>query len=385
MRIAIITYHFPESTIPLAKHLVSDNCTVDYYYIFRYKSSKNIPGFDISNANLYFGLNKLSYEDAPETFKYIDKCRININVIYLPPKLNIFLIRKIFLSFIIFKINIKKYDLINIVGQEKLLIPFHEKLNCLKKIHTLHEVTDHFNNKNLDNPLIEYLLKNKIKIIVHSENSFKKICCYAKCNRSLIFIIPFGLFETYLKYEPVYLIPSSIKFILFFGYIHPYKGLDILSDAINLLQDNLTDIKFVIAGSGHIAELEYLKKNEKCIVINRHLTNNELVGLNKTAQFIVCPYKSASQSGIIMTTFLFGKPIIASNVGAFSEVITDGVNGMLVNPNSPVELAAAITKLITEKELVNGLQLGVHNFSKLQKYNWPDIAQKTKQVYFSDN
>ena len=166
--------------------------------------------------------------------------------------------------------------------------------------------------------------------------------------------------------------------------MHAYKGLDILLASIKLLSKNNIGIKFVIAGSGNIAELNDLKNNEHCIVINRHLTNNELVGLNKNAQFVVCPYKSASQSGIIMTSFLFGRPIIASNVGAFSEVIEDGVNGILVKPNSPVELETAIKTLFNNNKILEKMQLEVNSFSKKKSYNWLNIARKTKEVYLMD-
>jgi glycosyltransferase involved in cell wall biosynthesis len=379
LRIALISYHHPESTIPLAKNLSSEDTNVDYYYILEYNSSKNIPGFDISNTILHFGLNKLSFKNAPETFRYMGNNKFNIFIIYTPPKINIRVIKNVFLSIILFQINSRKYDLINFVGQQKLLILFHEKLSCSKKIHTLHEVTDHFNNKNLNNPLLDYLFKNKIKIIVHSEESLKKICHYENCDKSMVFKIPFGLFETYLNYEPLNLIPPTVKYILFFGFIRSYKGLDILLASIKLLKN--IDVKFVIAGSGYIDELEDFKRNDQCIVINRLITNNELVGLIKGAQFIICPYKSASQSGIIMTTFLFGRPIIASDVGAFSEVIIDGANGILVNPNSPTELANAIKALSEDKELYKRMQKEVYELNNKLEFNWHEIAHKTKEVY----
>ena len=382
--LAIITYHFPESTLPLAKNLAKTGIKVDYYFILRYKSSKNIPGFDIRNAKLHIGINKLTPVDAPETFAYLGNASVNIFIIYYPPKPNIGLIKNLFALMIFYKINAKNYQFINIVGQDPLLIDFHIRLRNIKRAHTLHEVNDHYQNQNLKNPLLEYLFKEKIKIIVHSKESFNKICLYEASDHTIIFEIPFGLFETYLNYKPEYLIDKKIRYVLFFGYIHAYKGLDTLLASINLLSKDNIGIKFVIAGSGNIAELNDFKNNKNCIVINRHLTNNELVGLNKNAQFIVCPYKSASQSGIIMTSFLFGRPIIASNVGAFSEVIEDGVNGILVKPNSPVELEVAIKTLYNNGEILEKMQLEVDSFSKKTTYNWHNIAHKTKEVYLMD-
>lgn len=384
LRLAIITFHFPESTLPLAKNLAQTGCEVDYYFILRYKASKNIPGFNISNSSLHIGINKLNKKDAPETFAYLANAAVNIFILYYPPKPNFSLIKTLFAYIVFSRINSKNYHFVNIVGQDPLLIDFHTGIKNVKTAHTLHEVNDHYQNQKLDNPLLEYLFKKKIKIIVHSKESYNKICQYKNTDSSLIFDIPFGLFETYLQYKPEFLVDKKIKYVLFFGYIHAYKGLDILLAAINLLTPENSGIKFVIAGSGSSKELEELKKNRHCIVINRHLTNNELVGLNKNAQFVVCPYKSASQSGIIMTAFLFRRPIIASDVGAFSEVLENGVNGILVAPNSPVELENAITKLFNNDNILKYMQSQVDSFSTKAAYNWKSIAHKTKQVYLLD-
>ena len=384
LHLAIITYHFPESTLPLAKNLAETGCEVDYYFILRYKASKSIPGFDISNSKLHIGINKLTPVDAPETFAYLGNAAVNIFIIYYPPKPNMALIKNLFAQLVFTKINAKNYHFINVVGQDPLLINFHIGLKNVKRVHTLHEVNDHYQNLNLNNPLLEYLFKEKIKIIVHSKESYNKICLYKAAHHKIIFEIPFGLFETYLNYEPEYLIDKKTKYVLFFGYIHAYKGLDTLLASINLLSEDDIGIKFVIAGSGTSVELNDLKNNKHCIVINRHLTNNELVGLNKNAQFVVCPYKSASQSGIIMTSFLFGRPIIASNVGAFSEVIDDGINGILIKPNSPIELEIAIKTLCNDDEILKKMQSQVGVFSKKTAYNWHNIAYKTKEVYLMD-
>lgn len=382
MHIAIITYHFPESTLPLAKHLAATGCKVDYYFILRYNVSKDIPGFNISPAKLLVGINKLRAKDAPETFKYLGGESVNIFIIYYPPKPNFFLINFFFSLFIFSKIKAKNYQFINIIGQDPLLITFHTNLKDVKRAHTLHEVNDHYQNKKLDNPLLFYLFKEKIKIIVHSKESHTKICRYPHSTHQIIFQIPFGLFETYLNYSPENLVDNSIRYVLFFGYLLPYKGLDTLLAAIKLfIGKNNIGIKFVIAGSGNCKELNELRNHKECIVINRHISNNELVGLIKNAEFVVCPYKSASQSGIIMTSFLFGRPIIASNVGAFSEVIMDGVNGILVAPNSPVQLEMAISKLLDKHDILKEMQFAVNSFTKNTPYNWIDIAAKTKEVF----
>jgi glycosyltransferase involved in cell wall biosynthesis len=57
------------------------------------------------------------------------------------------------------------------------------------------------------------------------------------------------------------------------------------------------------------------------------------VSLIQHAKFLVCPYRDASQSGVLMTAMAIGKPVIATNVGAFPEYIQDGYNGLVAEPN----------------------------------------------------
>jgi len=111
------------------------------------------------------------------------------------------------------------------------------------------------------------------------------------------------------------------------------------------------------------------------------LSNEEIVDLNVNARFVVCPYTSASQSGIITTSFFYGKPIIASRVGAFDEFITDGINGLLVAPNDARELADSIARLINDPSLYSILCTGAYSFS--ETYDWKEIANETLNFYDS--
>ncbi|HEX6427231.1 MAG TPA: glycosyltransferase, partial [Niastella sp.] len=74
-------------------------------------------------------------------------------------------------------------------------------------------------------------------------------------------------------------------------------------------------------------------------LIDKHIPNDELATLIQQAKFIVCPYKDATQSGVLMTAFGLNTPVIATDVGSFPEFIKDNVNGLLVPPGDPEKLA----------------------------------------------
>ena len=134
------------------------------------------------------------------------------------------------------------------------------------------------------------------------------------------------------------------KHILFFGRILAYKGVDMLLDAIPAVLAKFPDEKFVIAGkplncSLNLQLVEQYKANIQ--LIPEHISTVELAGLIGNAKFIVCPYRDATQSGVLMTAYALGKVVVGSDVGAFPEYIHHDINGVLAKPD-PVSIANAI-------------------------------------------
>jgi glycosyltransferase involved in cell wall biosynthesis len=379
MKIAIISFNHPESTIALAKHLASEN-TVDYYFITSLKSVST-SAFEFTLAPKKMGIVKLEAEMAPEAFSYIGSANAKLHLIRLvEPFLKLSFLNNIIIKNVCSKIIKEKYDAINIIGQNDMLLKFHKDLLPFKNItHTLHEVASHYAGQTIGDNLISFLVTNDVKIIVHSDVSLKRMIERANGNNLRIKKINFGLFESYLNYDKNNIPHVDENILLFYGFIRPYKGLDVLSDALDKVKDKIKDFKVIIAGGGHDPILNKLKENPLCVVLNKHLSNQEIVDLNRRAKVVVCPYKSASQSGIILTTFLFGKPIIASRVGGFSEIIEDNVNGILVNPSNPEELSNAIISIFNSTDLYQKLVKGVESFKDLSTYNWQNIASETVQ------
>ncbi len=114
-----------------------------------------------------------------------------------------------------------------------------------------------------------------------------------------------------------------------------------------------------------------------CFVMNKILTNQEINSLNKMATAVIMPYKSASQTGIAPTSFMYGLPIIATKVGALPDVIHHEINGLLVEPENPQKLAEAILRLTNNPDLLNKLKRGVKLYGNGDVYDWRNIAKQT--------
>lgn len=141
------------------------------------------------------------------------------------------------------------------------------------------------------------------------------------------------------------------KYILFAGKISKYKGVEYLLEAMKKVHDTFPDIKLVVAGGGkyhfdisEYAALPYID------IRNRFIPDEELVALMNKTQFMVCPYTDATQSGVIMSSFTFGTPVIATRVGGLPEMLGNGKYGMLVKEKDTDALYQGICSLLSDEE-----------------------------------
>ena len=159
------------------------------------------------------------------------------------------------------------------------------------------------------------------------------------------------------------------RYMLFFGLVRAYKGLDLLLDAFAKVKDELKDLQLVVAGEFYEDEDKYLAQIEANGLKDRVVVKNEFVAdadLRKyfgVADLIVQPYRTATQSGVTQVAFHFEKPCLVTNVGGLGEIIHHGKMGYAVDPevdaiaNSMLDYyqndrQEAFTKyLVKEKEL----------------------------------
>lgn len=144
------------------------------------------------------------------------------------------------------------------------------------------------------------------------------------------------------------IVAPSNDYILFFGRLSIYKGLDILFDAIPYVIMQNPGIKILIAGkpeNGYKLPSSFFRKEVE--FISKYLEVADLMELIRKAKFIVCPYRDATQSGVLMTAMAMHKCVVATNVGSFPEYIQDDYNGLLSFPN-PIDLALNLNKALKD-------------------------------------
>jgi glycosyltransferase involved in cell wall biosynthesis len=123
------------------------------------------------------------------------------------------------------------------------------------------------------------------------------------------------------------------RYMLFFGLVRAYKGLDLLLDAFAKVKDDLKDLQLIVAGEFYEDEDQYwtqIKNNglaDRVIVRNEFVADADLRKYFGAADLIVQPYKTATQSGVTQVAFHFEKPCLVTNVGGLGEIIHDGKMG----------------------------------------------------------
>lgn len=153
------------------------------------------------------------------------------------------------------------------------------------------------------------------------------------------------------------------RWLLFFGLIRPYKGLDLLIDALAKVREH-DDVRLMIAGEVYgdeapiRAQIARLGLNDAVRFEPRYLANDEVPVWMAASDAVVLPYRHATQSGIAQVAYACDRAVISTRVGGIPDVVTDGVTGLLVPPEDPTSLAEAIRRFYGES-MRDGLERGV--------------------------
>ncbi|MGD8807784.1 MAG: glycosyltransferase, partial [Chloroflexota bacterium] len=131
------------------------------------------------------------------------------------------------------------------------------------------------------------------------------------------------------------------------------KGLDILLEAMPRILEN-RPVHLLVAGEfwqsaePYLDQIQRLDIGEAVTVENRYLSNEELAAILDRADVVVLPYRAATQSAIVQLAFGSQKPVITTDVGGLAEVVEDGRTGLVVPPEDPAALAAAVIRYFDE-------------------------------------
>ncbi len=152
--------------------------------------------------------------------------------------------------------------------------------------------------------------------------------------------------------------------LLFMGRIMPYKGLTLLTDALELLRSRGIQFEVGIYGEGNISNEASRLERLGATVVNRWLSDDELANLLPSYHAIVLSHIEASQSGIVSIALGNGLPVVATPVGGLVEQIEHNVSGLIAKRIDAAALADAIEKLATNAKLYDSICRTINNSKK---------------------
>jgi D-inositol-3-phosphate glycosyltransferase len=238
-----------------------------------------------------------------------------------------------------------------------------------------------------DSLLTKFYVNRSHGFVTLSRSVLKDLELFEKRNKPKVYS-PHPLYDNFgdtipredalaqLKLSPEY------RYILFFGFIREYKGLDILLEAMGDPILNDLPIKLIVAGEFYSSDAPYVKILREKRLGNKVIMHTEFIPNEKVAvhfcacDLVVQPYRDASQSGVTQVAYHFEIPMIVTNIGALPEMVPHMVAGLVVKPDSK-SVANAINKFFT-KNLSPELKKGVVNQKK--RFSWTNLVDAIFKV-----
>lgn len=178
-------------------------------------------------------------------------------------------------------------------------------------------------------------------------------------------------------------IPLDEKIIVFVGRLHPIKGLNYLIKALHLIKSKNYKLALLIIGRG--SEQSKLKNLVNEYNLNTdvyfigEVKNKEIPNYLSSCDIFVLPSLSEGFPIVILEAMASGLPIVATNVGGLPDIIEENLNGFLIEPRNPDEIANKIIFLLNNPYECK--KIGLYNKEYVKKYQWDFVIDKLEDTY----
>lgn len=240
-----------------------------------------------------------------------------------------------------------------------------------------------------DRPLTDYFLRQTDAAVYMSDEVGRDLDSFDY--RGLRALSPHPIYDTYgtpvAKTEAcaaLDLDPAE-DYVLFFGFIRDYKGLDLLLEAWALLksQGKTAGKKLLIGGEYYGNKEKYdtlirsLGLAEDIIVHDRYIDENQVRNYFGAADLVVQPYKSATQSGVTQVAYHFGTPMVVTNVGGLPEIVPDDKVGYVVDVD-PAAIAKAIGDFYEQNRAA---EFRANIAVEKERFSWSALTETFMRLY----
>jgi glycosyltransferase involved in cell wall biosynthesis len=187
-------------------------------------------------------------------------------------------------------------------------------------------------------------------------------------------------------------IKEGERTVLFFGKIGPYKGLEHLIAAFQMIVGRNAEYRLIIIGKPRGGSEKYVNEirdatsreaiHDKVIQRIEHIPDHEVELYFKAADVLVLPYNYIFQSGVLFLGYSFGLPVIATDVGSLRDDVIEGETCFLCNPSDPDDLAKSIEAYFVSDLFtnLNRRRQDIRDFAH-GRHSWEEVGELTQNVY----
>jgi glycosyltransferase involved in cell wall biosynthesis len=256
----------------------------------------------------------------------------------------------------------------------------HSRVICIADNIIPHE------NKPGFNLLTHFFLRQVDGVVAQSKSVYDDVFKFTE--KLPVTLCPHPMFDNFGEHlhrekalEMLELDPR-FRYVLFFGFIRDYKGLDLLLKAFAQPLLAKPDIKLIVAGefytnpSPYYELIETLRIGERVILKTDFIADDKVNLYFSGADIVAQPYKSATQSGVTQIGYHFNKPMLVTNVGGLPEIIPHGKIGYVVEPDE-YEIASALSDFFTGN---NKTLFETNILEEKKKYLWSSMVEAIERV-----
>lgn len=296
---------------------------------------------------------------------------------------------------IIRTLNLGEYDVLHL--QWYILSPIDyyyirkiKKLCTCQVVQTIHDVLP-FDEKFFDRFFYKELYRLCDKLIVSTEENRNRLVSFCPEIENKVNVIPNGNYCNHAKIikkrdAREYLKIADDKVVLlFYGQLKKVKGLRILLEALGKMSMR-ESIILVVAGTEQGDSVKNYKQiikrynlDKMLIVNNKYIDFEEEKYYFSAADIVVLPYTNVYQSGVVQLAFAYSRPVIASDIPGFRDIVHEGDNGYLFETEKPDSLAKVIERAIKEEKINEMGERGL--ITVKEDFSWDRVAEQYYNIY----
>jgi D-inositol-3-phosphate glycosyltransferase len=283
-----------------------------------------------------------------------------------------------------------------IAPRKDVLLVLLCRLCGVRIVHTVHNILPH-EVRLFERQTYSFYYQMAAALILHSKANIEQLRQVKDdLDPRRLHIVPLGNYEHFRSLEmsreearAQLGLPAAAQIALFAGMVRPYKGLDLLLDAVPAVRVACPEALFVVAGQVYEGREQYDEQIDRLGVGSEglrvhfdYLSMEDLVAHVCAADLVVLPYREIYQSAVLIFAYSFGRAVVATRVGAFPECVEEGESGWLVEADDVGDLQRGLIEALSDPKCLAAAGIRARQLAD-EDYGWPAIAARTVRVYES--